>query len=44
MISIITASTSSSSNNNNNNLNKYLLLGLLGLSYYIMVYNLKLSK
>jgi len=42
MISIVTAS--SSSGNNNNDFNKYLLIGLLGLSYYVIYQNLKLSK
>ena len=42
MISIVTAS--SSSGNNNNNFNNYLIIGLLGLSYYVIYQNLKLSK
>jgi hypothetical protein len=42
MISIVTAS--SSSGNNNNDFNNYLILGLLGLSYYVIYKNLKLSK
>ena len=42
MINIVTAS--SSSGNNNNDFNNYLLIGLLGLSYYIIYQNLKLSK
>ena len=42
MIHIITSS--SSSDNNNNNFNKYLLIGIIGLSYYIIIQNLKFSK
>ena len=42
MIHIIT--TSSSSDNNNNDFNKYLLIGIIGLSYYILIQNLKFSK
>ena len=41
MISIVTASSSSG---NNNNFNNYLIIGLLGLSYYVIYQNLKLSK
>ena len=43
MISIITES-SMPDNNNNNDFNKYLIIGLLGLSYYVILINLKLSK